>query len=109
MATDESEIRIETEVNIQQEAKYVINRALDGDARLVKLDSLLFFSTATGDAWLLDTDDNLALCLMKDYEELQYVINETPKNYSIEWETSYLIEKSAFIVCKKSGQVKIIV
>ena len=108
LATDVSEVRTETEVNIQQEAKYVINRALDGDARLVKLDSLLFFSTATGDAWLLDTDDDLALCLMKDFAEQQYVINETPRDYSIEWEANYQIDGNAFIVCKKSGQMKTI-
>ena len=109
MASNESEIRTQEEINIQQEAKYIINCALHSDARLVQLDSLLFFSTDTCDAWLLDTDDNLALCLMKDSEEQPYVINETPKNYSIEWEASYQINGNAFVVCTKSGQIKTIV
>lgn len=109
MAKDEWEIQTEDEINIQQEVEYIINRALNSDSCLVKLDSLLFFSTETGDAWLLDTDDNLALCLMKDFDVQQYIINETSKNYSIEWEASYQINGNAFIVCKKSGQIKTIV
>jgi len=109
MAANESEIRTQEEINIQQETKYIINCALQSDARLVKLDSLLFFSTETCDAWLLDTDDNLALCLLKDSEEQAYVINETPRNYSIEWEASYQIKGNAFNVSKKSGQVRTIV
>ena len=109
MASNESEIRTQEKINIQQETKYIINCALQGDARLVQLDSLLFFSTETCDAWLLNTDDDLALCLLRDSEEQAYVINETPKNYSIEWEASYQIKGNAFIVCKKSGQVRTIV
>ncbi|MFQ5707100.1 MAG: YecA family protein [bacterium] len=109
MASHESEIRTQEEINMQQEAKYIINCALQSDARLVQLESLLFFSTHTGDAWLLDTDDNLALCLMQDFEEQEYVINETLENFSIEWEASYHIKGNAFIVCKKSGQIRTIV
>ncbi|MFQ5751423.1 MAG: YecA family protein [bacterium] len=100
MAEDKMEIRTKDEINIQKEAEYIINRALHGDARIVKLDSLLFFSTETGDTWLLDTDDNLALYIMKDFDVQQYIINETSKNYSIEWKARYQIKGNAFIVYK---------
>ncbi|NIR50551.1 hypothetical protein GWO43_13880 [candidate division KSB1 bacterium] len=109
MATGVPEIRTQQEINIQKEVKNITNCALHSEARLVRLDSLLFFSTETGDAWLLDTDDNLALCLMRDSEEQPYVINETATNYSIVWEASYQIKGNAFIVYKKSGQIKTIV
>lgn len=42
------------------------------------LGPLLFFSTETGDAWVLDPADHLALCLARDGEPLPANIIETP-------------------------------
>ncbi len=53
-------------MNIKKEIKYIIKRGLINDARKVQLGELVLFSTQTGDAWLLDTEDNLAICLLKN-------------------------------------------
>lgn len=51
------------EISIAREADYIVARAMAGDARVVSLRPLVFFSTVTGDAWLLDAEDSLALPL----------------------------------------------
>ena len=109
MAAHVPEIRTQQQIDIQQEVKYIIDCGLRHDARLVRFGSLLFFSTETADAWLLDTDDNLALCLLRDSEEQPFVIDEAPENYRIEWDASYQIKGDAFVVYKKSGQIRTIV
>lgn len=53
------------EMNIQGEASYVVGGAEQGEGRIVTLGPLLFFSTETGDAWVLDPADHLALRLAK--------------------------------------------
>lgn len=54
------EVRWE-EVSIAGEADYIVARAMAEDSRVVSLPPLVFFSTTTGDAWVLDAEDNLAL------------------------------------------------
>jgi hypothetical protein len=48
------------EVSIAEESLYIVAQAMVGDARVVSLPPLVFFSTATGDAWVLDAVDGLA-------------------------------------------------
>lgn len=94
------------QINIREEAKYIISRAEVYDARIVTLGGLIFFSTDTGDAWLLDPQDNLALCLARNADELPFTIKETPSNFSIEWSSSYYIDGDEFIVTDGLGQIR---
>ena len=48
---------------VLREVDYIVKRAARCDPRFVTLGQLLFFSTDTGDAWMLDPEDHLALCL----------------------------------------------
>ena len=45
---------------VLREVDYVVARAAESDARVVTLGQLVFFSTDTGDVWLLDPEDHLA-------------------------------------------------
>jgi hypothetical protein len=54
------------EVSIKGEIDHIVRRAAHYDARVVSLPPLVFFSTETGDAWVLDPEDNLGLCLARD-------------------------------------------
>ena len=47
-------------MNVRAEARYIIRCAQDRAGRVVTLNQLIFFSTPTGDAWMLDPDDHLA-------------------------------------------------
>jgi len=49
------------QISITGEANYIIGRAKNNDARVVVLGPLVFFSTETGDAWMLDPEDGPTL------------------------------------------------
>src|SRR5436853_5142502 len=48
---------------VLREVDYIVARAAQFDSRVVTLGQLAFFSTASGDAWMLDPADGLALKL----------------------------------------------
>lgn len=48
------------ELQVRREADYIVERALRGEGRVVSIGPLVLFSTATGDAWMLDPADGLA-------------------------------------------------
>jgi hypothetical protein len=81
-----------------KEVRYIMDCARRGDSRVVSFGVLLFFSTLGGDAWVLDIEDGSALCLMKECEPLQVVIEETSGNFSIAWEGAFAIDDDLFIV-----------
>jgi hypothetical protein len=97
------------QISISAEANYIIQRALNGDTRIVRLGALLLFSTESGDAWLLDVEDGLALCLARLGEKQPFHITETATNFSIEWAANYRIEGERFIVIERAGQVRTII
>lgn len=96
------------QISIAGETNYIINRAQNYDSRVVSLGSLIFFSTETGDAWMLDYKDGLALCLARAGEKQPFRIVETPEKFTIEWNVNYQIEGDKFVVIQKSGQVRTI-
>ena len=83
---------------VLREVDYIVARAAESDGRVVTLGQLVFFSTETGDAWLLDPEDHLALCLAKDGSRLPIQIVETATRFAIEWNAAYTFEGDAFIV-----------
>ena len=58
----QAQILSREQISISREINYIISRAKNSDTRLVTLGTLVLFSTETGDAWLLDSEDGLALC-----------------------------------------------
>jgi hypothetical protein len=96
------------QVSIKGEIDYIIRCAARREGRVVTLGPLVFFSTDTGDAWVLDPEDTLALCLAQDGDPLPVHVRETPDNYSIEWNSMYHIEDDLFTVAERSGRVRTI-
>ena len=96
------------QVRIADEARYIISLAKKDDARVVTLGSLLLFSTETGDAWMIDPGDNLALCLARDGQEQPFTITEDPEKFAIEWNAHYHIDRGALTVIERSGQIRTI-
>jgi hypothetical protein len=95
------------QISVTGEANYIIQRARSFDARVVTLGPLVFFSTETGDAWMLDPEDGLALCLALEGGEQPYTIVETSTDFSIEWNANYRIDGDKFIVADQSDRVKV--
>ena len=88
---------------VLREVAYVVARAAESDARVVTLGQRVFFSTQTGDAWLLDPEARLALRLANSGDRLPVQIVETATRFAIEWNASYTLEDDAFIVTDASG------
>ena len=102
------EVRWE-EVSITGEADYIVARAIAEDARVVSLGPLVFFSTATGDAWVLDAEDNLALQLAAAGTRLPFAITETRERFAIEWAGTFEIEGDLMTFTDKAGRVRTII
>ena len=82
---------------LADDVRHIQKCAARHDGRIVTLGQLIFFSTETGDAWLLDGEDGLAAPLARDGDPEPIHIEETETNFSIEWRGNYRIEGAAFI------------
>ena len=93
------------EVDIPSEIQHIVDMALSGQARLVMLESFVLFSTDTQDAWLLDSEDNFALCLLRDGERQPYRILDTPTTFAIDWPAKFEISDGEFVIIHRTGKV----
>ena len=84
------------EANVQKELDYILQRAAAGHSRVVGFAQLIFFSTHGRDAWMLDWEDELAICLMKDGVARPYQLGETDSRFAIQWQGRYHIEGELF-------------
>jgi hypothetical protein len=86
----------ETDLNLHKEVGHIIECATACDSHVVGIGGLVLFSTETGDAWMLDPLDELALCLMKNGDPQSFNIGETDRKFAVEWTGRYHIEGSHF-------------
>ena len=82
---------------LADEVRYIQRRAADHDGRVVIIGQLTLFASATGDAWLLDRDDHLALPLARQGDPEPFRIEETDSSFAIDWRGHYRIEGKAFV------------
>ena len=94
------------QLRLAQEIKYIQRRAAEYDARFVSVGPLVFFSTQTGDAWMLDPSEQLAARLTRDGDPEPIDFQETDTNFAIGWKGNYHIEGRAFVYAdRESGRV----
>jgi len=91
------------EVNFTEEARRIQRKALDRQPCVVRLGQIVYFSTESGDAWMLDPEDGYATCLARDCEPRPIPIQETSAKLAIEWSADYRIEGDAFTVVEHCG------
>ena len=82
---------------LAEEIDYIQSRAAAHDGRLVTVGPLVFFSTDTGDAWVLDPADHLAARLARDGDPEKIYFEETDTNFAIGWMGNYQIDGDAFV------------
>ena len=97
------------ELSIKDEINYIVKCARNFETKIVSLNSLILFCTETGDAWLLDTDDNLALNLTRDGVKQEFTIIDTPSQFGIDWKYIYMIENEKFVISDKIGNTRTII
>ena len=97
---------VEGKLLLAKEIKYIQRRAAEHDARFVTVGPLVFFSTQTGDAWMLDPSDHLAARLARDGDPEPIDFQETETNFAIGWKGNYHIEGRAFVYAdRESGRL----
>jgi hypothetical protein len=82
---------------LADEVRYIVRRAANHDGRVVTIGQLTLFSSETGDAWLLDRDDHLALRLASQGDSEPFHIEETDTSFAIDWKGHYRIDSRAFV------------
>jgi len=82
---------------------YIQRRAAEHDERIVSVGQLVFFSTETGDAWLLDALDHLAVRLARDGDPKPIDIEDTDTTFAIRWKGQYRIEGRSFVYMDGHG------
>jgi hypothetical protein len=91
---------------LADEVRYIQRRAAEHDGRIVAAGQLVLFYTATGDAWLLDRADMLAVRIARDGESEPVNIEDTDTTFAIAWKGRYRINGSAFVYTdRRSGRV----
>ena len=93
-----------TKPDINAEIRHITQLAQAQQSRIVQLGSLVLFSTRTGDAWLLDAEDHLALCLCRAGDPQPSRIIDRPTTFGIDWPATFTIEEGTFIVQERSGK-----
>jgi hypothetical protein len=95
-----------TSFRLADEVRYIQRRAADHDGRIVAIGQLVLFSTDTGDAWLLDRSDRLAVRLARNGETEPGHIEETDTAFTIGWKGSYRLDGRAFVYSdQETGRV----
>ncbi|SRR6266849_2217398 len=91
---------------LAKEIQYIQRRAAEHNGRFVAIGQLVLFSTNTGDAWLLDTSDRLAVPLARNGDPEPIELEETDTHFTIGWRGRYRIDGPAFVYAdRNSGQV----
>ena len=94
------------QLRLAQEIKYIQRRAAQYDARFVTVGPLVFFSTPTGDAWMLDPSDHLAARLARDGDPEPIDFQETDTNFAIGWKGNYHVEGRVFVYAdREAGRI----
>jgi hypothetical protein len=86
----------------------VVDLAARHDPRVITLGRLLFFSTASGDAWMLDPEDGHARCVARGGEPLPTGVRETLESFAIQWNEKYRIDGDAMVFTDSSGHERVV-
>jgi len=95
---------------LAEEIRYIQGKAAEHDLRMVTIGQLILFSTETGDAWLLDVTDKLAVRLARDGDPEPIHLEETDTTFAIGWKGNYRIDGPTFVYSdRKTGRVTTII
>jgi hypothetical protein len=84
-------------LNLAKEVRTIQRRAADQDGCIVSIGPLVFFSTNTGDAWMLEHEDHLAVRLARGGDQLPVLIEETDDRFAIGWQGRFHFDGDMFV------------
>ena len=81
--------------SIREECEAIVAAELRGDVKIVMTKQgptcppFVLFSTGVGDAWLLEPDEHLAMCLLWQGAREEIGISEDPSRIEVAWDGAY--------------------
>jgi hypothetical protein len=96
-------------LHLAKEVRSIQRRATEHDGRIVSIGPLVFFSTDTGDAWLLEPADALACRLAVGGDPMEMLFEETETGYAIGWQGLYRIEGELFTYEDRASHRRIVI
>jgi hypothetical protein len=84
-------------LHLAKEVRAIQHRAAEHEGRIVSIGPLVFFSTDTGDAWMLEPADQLAARLAVGGDPLPVDIEETEASFAIGWHGRYQFDGDTFV------------
>ena len=82
---------------LADEVRYIQRRAAEHDSRIVSIGQLVLFSSESGDAWMLDPCEHLAVRLASDGHPEPIYIEDTETTFTVAWTGQYGIVGPAFL------------
>ncbi len=83
--------------HLADDVRYIQRLATERDSRIVTIGPLLLFSTESGDGWILDPADRLAMRVAEAGDPRPARIEETEESFAVGWQGRYEIMGSAFV------------
>jgi hypothetical protein len=91
-------------LHLAKEVRSIQHRAAEHAGRIVSIGPLVFFSTDTGDAWILEPADQLAARLAVGGDPLPVDIEETDTDFTIGWQGRYRFDGDTFVYEDKQSR-----
>jgi hypothetical protein len=82
---------------LADEVRYIQRRAAEHDSRIVSIGQLVLFSSQSGDAWMLDPSEHLAVRLASDGHPEPIGIEDTETSFTVAWTGQYRIVGPALL------------
>src|SRR5580692_3432410 len=76
---------------LADEVRYIQRRAAEHDSRIVSIGQVVLFSSESGDAWMLDPSEQLAVRLASDGHPELIHIEDTETTFTVAWTGQYRI------------------
>ncbi len=89
---------------MNKKADLIIEAAVKKEPKIDVIGNFIFFSTQSGDAWMLDHRDNRALQLVDTCKVLNYKILESKDRFAVEWKDRFQIQDDLFITTNKDKE-----
>src|SRR5499425_3287250 len=86
------------------EVHYIQRRAAERDSRIVSIGQLVLFSSESGDAWMLDPSEHLAVRLASDGRPEPIHIEDAETTFAVAWTGQYRIVGPAFLYTDRDSR-----
>ena len=84
-------------LHLAKEVRSIQQRAAEHEGRIVSIGALVFFSTDTGDAWILEPAEQLAARLALSGDPLPVYIEESQTSFAVGWQGRYHFDGDTFV------------